>query len=216
MPAAVSRDDDGRASGVLRRSGGLLVPSDGPPPTRAEVRRTRLWLLLFLLTPVCLAVVVAFAFGIAGPPEPVVHPVSVPSGYRAISDAYYGYAVPTSYRQNPAWTDANGDYFYGTPAHGWVAETLLVRHHPPTARTAPPTTFRFDGEVRSTPFRLSGGHPIRVARTSFAWAVEVTRPGGWHALAVDTWLQDSSTQMWLLVKAPPAVTRAVVASLRGS
>ena len=103
-------------------------------------------MLLFLLTPASLGVVIAFALGAAGPPPPAgpsARPVSVPSGYAAVSNPYFGYAVPASYHANANWTDANGDYFYGNPPHGWVAETLLVARRSPTASTEPPATFRF-------------------------------------------------------------------------
>jgi len=201
---------------VSPTGGGALETPRPRPPAPGQVRRTRSWMLLFLLTPVCLAVVVWISVGSGGPVEPVVHPVTTPPGYRAITDAYYGYAVPRGYRPNGTWTDANGDFLYGTPAHGWVAETMLITKRRPAATTAPPASFEAFGERKPTPFRVSGGHPVRVADTTFAYEVDITRPGGWHAVAVDTWLRDSSTQMWLLVHAPPAVTRTVVASLRGS
>ncbi len=173
-------------------------------------------MVLFLLTPVCLAVPITLAYEVGTPREPVVRPVSVGPGYRAITGAYFGYAVPTSYHQDREWTDLDGNYFYGSPAHGWVAEAILARRRPPGPRTAPPTVFRFDAETRSTPYTLGRGHRIRVPGTSFAWEVGVTRPDGWHAVAVDTWLRGASTQMWLLVKAPPTVTAEVISSLRGA
>ncbi|MHB1931357.1 MAG: hypothetical protein ACYDEN_12150 [Acidimicrobiales bacterium] len=205
MPAAVTR----------RPSGNLERPTS-PPPDPVQARRNRRWLLLFLMTPICLAVAVAFAFGVAGAPEPQVPPVSVPAGYRAISDAYYGYVVPASSQLNANWTDANGDWFYGVP-RAFVAETMLVTRRSPTPSSRLPLQLEADGEARGpVPLRVDGGHRITVPHTTFAYEVQLARPGGWHAVAVDTWLRDSSTQMWLLVRASPAVTRAVVASLQGS
>jgi hypothetical protein len=173
-------------------------------------------MLLFLLTPLCFAVVWWVSLGTHGPREPVVHPVATPPGYRQVADVYYGYAVPRSYRLDGAYSDANGDFFYGSPRHGWVAETMLITKHSPSPATPPPPTFRGFGLSRLRPFSVSDGHRVTVPDTTFAYEVNVSRPGGWHAVALDTWLRDSSTQMWLLVKAPPAVTRTVIASLRGS
>jgi hypothetical protein len=185
-------------------------------PPRPQVRRTRLWMSLLLLTPVCLFGIAILVLESKGPAEPTVKPLSTPPGYQAITDAYYGYAVPASYSQNTTWTDQNGDFFYGTGKGGWVAETMLVTKHSPGPATAPPVSFRSFGENKPTPYTVSGGHAVRVADTAFAYEVDITRPGGWHAVAVDTWLSDSTTQMWLLVKASPPVTQTVISSLRGS
>lgn len=204
VPAALSR----RPSGALERG--------GRPPQRVVARRNRRWLLLFLMTPICLGIAVAFAFGVAGQPEPQIPPRSVPPGYRAISDAYYGYAVPASYRLNPNWTDANGSWFYGS-SRSFVAETMLVTSHSPGPSTPLPPALAADGETRSpVRWRVVDRRRTTVPHATFAYEVELTRPGGRRAVAIDTWLRDSSTQMWLLVQAPPAVTRTVVGSLRGS
>ncbi len=217
VPAAMSRDEHERVPG---RFGGLAAPVERPRParTRRERRGIRGWMLLMLLTPASLGVVIAFALGAAGPPPPPgpsVRPLSVPAGYRAVANPYFGFAVPASYRPNAAWTDSNGDFFYGDPLHGWVAETLLVARRSPTAATRPPVTFRFFAEGRSTPYTLSGGHPVHVAGASFAWELDVHSRAGWRAVALDTWSRRSSTEMWMLVRAPGPVTRAVLASVRG-
>jgi hypothetical protein len=198
------------------RSAGAVEVATARPRTRVEVKRTRRWMLLMLLTPVVIIVVVWLDFDSSVFRLPVVPPVATPKGYTAITDAYYGYSVPATYEQNPSWTDADGDFFYGTTAGGWVAETMLVTKHSPTAATKPPSSFALFGEPTPTPYRVSGGHRVRVDDTTFAYEETITRPDGWRAVAVDTWLGDSSTQMWLLVKAPPGVTRTVIASLRGS
>jgi len=217
VPGTISPSEDGRAA---KPFGGLAAPVERPRParTRGERRRIRGWMLLFLLAPASLGVVVAFALGAAGPPPPpgpAVRPVSVPSGFKAVANPFFGYAVPASYHRNAAWTDSNGDYFYGNPLHGWVAETLLVARRPPTASTKPPATFKFFAEYHSTPYTLEAGHPVRVAGTSSAWEFDVNSQAGWRAIALDTWSRQSSTEMWMLVKAPVPVTQAVLASVRG-
>jgi hypothetical protein len=199
-----------------QRSGASLQAVGRARPTPQQVHGTRRWLLLFLFSPFVLVLIVVLLATTSVFREPAVPPMSVPPGYRAISDAYYGYSVPSSYRENPSWSDANGDFFYGTPRTGWVAETLLVADHAPGPAAAPPTVFTFYGELHRTSFRAGPAHPVRVPDTTVAYEETITRPGGWRAVAVDTWLADSHTQMWLLVKASPAVTHTVIASLRGS
>ncbi len=169
---------------------------------------------LLLLTPVCLAGISLLAFNTTGPPEPVVHPRSTPTGYRAITDAYFGYVVPSGFKQNTTWTDQNGDFFYGTPS-AYVAETLLSPKHGPTAGSAPPPPFQAFGVPKPTPFSARGVHGVTVPGTHGAWQEQISRPGGFVATAVDAWEPATSSQIWLLVHAPPAVVRTVLASLKG-
>jgi len=90
-----------------------------------------------------------------------------------------------------------------------------VARRPPTAITKPPATFRFFAEYRSTPYTLEAGHPVHVAGASSAWELDFHSRAGWHAVALDTWSRQSSTEMWMLVRAPAPVTQAVLASVRG-
>ncbi|MDA8282821.1 MAG: hypothetical protein M0Z42_05865 [Actinomycetota bacterium] len=201
---------------LTRRTGGAVERSTASAPDPVQARRNRRWLLLFLMTPICLGVAVAFAYGVGGRAEPQVPPLSVPAGYLAISDAYYGYAVPSAYQLNGNWTDANGDWFYGSP-QAFVAETMLVTKRSPTPSTRLPLQLQADGQLRGpVPLHVVGGRRITVPYAAFAYELQLSRPGGWHAVAIDTWLPDSSTQMWLLVRASPPVTQAVVSSLQGS
>jgi hypothetical protein len=171
-------------------------------------------MLLLRITPVCLAGISLLTFATGGPSEPTVNARIVPARYTAITDADFGYAVPDSYTQNTAWTDQNGDFFYGVP-RAFVAETLLVTKIRPTAGTRPPPPFKDFGQPDPVPFAVHGGHAVSIPGTNFAWEETITRPGGYHALALDTWERTSQTQMWLLVRAPTAVTHTVLASLQG-
>jgi hypothetical protein len=193
----------------LERAGGAELP---PRPQRA--RRNRVWMVLLMLTPVCLAVVSLLTFATGGPNEPAVTPRVTPPGYYGITDAYFGYAIPKAYRQNTTWTDQHADFFYGR-APAFVAETLLETKKAPTATSRPPLSFQSFGEQSLMAYSLSGTHPVRVPGTTEAFEGTITRPGGYHAVAVDAWEQSTSTQIWLLVRAPAAVTAAVVDSLRG-
>lgn len=203
------------ASGLTpRRAGGPLEVA-APAQARRQVRRTRSWLLLLLLSPVCFLVVLYVSFGTSGPPQPVVHPALLPAGYTAVTDSDFGYAVPAGYRQNPTWTDANGDFFYGTPA-AFVAEAMLLPRKPPGPRTAAPAALEAFGRDRPARLTLAAPRRVRVPGTAAAWRYSVTGPGGFTAVALDTWEPATSTQMWLLVHAPAAVTAEVLSSLQGA
>jgi hypothetical protein len=227
MPA-VSRSPDGRTAprqtgsgaGAGRRPDGSLVrtarrpPRDNSPEHRKRVRRTRVWMVLLLLTPVCLATISLLAFSTSGPPEPSVAPRLTPAGWYGVTDADFGYAVPNAYQQNTTWTDQNGDFFYGT-AQAFVAETLLVTKVSPTAASPAPDSLRSFGESTLAPYTLHGGHTVSIPGTNYAFEEKMTRPDGYQAEVLDTWESDSSTQMWLLIRSSPAVTRTVLASLQG-
>jgi hypothetical protein len=229
MPA-VSRSPDGRTTPLQagagagppsgrRPPGGSTRPgqrsrADELPPSRKRVRRTRVWMVLLLLTPVVLATISLLAFSTSGPPEPSVTPRLTPPGWYAVTDADFGYAVPNADQQNTTWTDQNGDFFYGT-AQNFVAETLLVTKTSPNAASPTPASFRSFGLSTLAPYALHGGHTVSIPGTNYAFEETLTRPGGYHADVLDTWESDSSTQMWLLIRAAPAVTRTVLASLRG-
>lgn len=200
-----------------------IVPSDSDgvarltaaAASRPVAARNRRWLLAMLVLPLLVAAAAVYATSQASGSIPQVPPLSVPRGFRAITDPYFGYAIPASYHPNANWTDTNGDTFYGSPG-AFVAETISARSAAPTASTRPPATFAAFGERRATAYSLSGGHPVSVPNAQFAYEVHVSRPGGWHAVAVDTWLADSSTQMWLLVRSPAVITQSVIGTLRGS
>jgi hypothetical protein len=207
-----------RGSGPLRRRGQanspVLFDTSGVPVTRERVRRTRRWMLLLLLTPLCLFGISILAFGTSGPPEPVVHPRSMPPGYQAVTDSYFGYAVPNSYTQNTTWTDQNGDFLYGRQ-NAFVAETEAILTHTPTAASPPPSSFKSFGERTLVPYRVGPAHRVTVPGTHIAFEEQITRPGGWVATAIDAWQQGTTTQVWLLIRAPGSVTHQVVASFQG-
>jgi hypothetical protein len=207
-----------RGSGPLRRrdhaNSAVLFDVSGVPVTRERIRKTRRWMLLLLLTPLCLFGISVLAFGTSGPPEPVVHPRSTPRGYEAVTDSYFGYAVPASYTQNTTWTDQNGDFLYGTQ-RTFVAETEAILTRSPTAGAQAPPAFKSFGERTLVPYRTGPAHRVTVPGTRIAFEEQITRPGGWRATAVDAWEQDTTTQVWLLIRAPASVTRQVLASFQG-
>ena len=48
-----------------------------------------------------------------------------------------------------------------------------------------------------------------------AYRYTMTRPGGFEATAIDAWQSSSGAEIWLVVRADPATTAAVLASLPG-
>jgi hypothetical protein len=173
-----------------------------------------MWMLLMLLTPVCLAGISILVYATDGPNEPTVEPIVTPAGYYGVTDADFGYAVPNAYQQNTTWTDQNGDFMYGG-AGAFVAETELIAKTSPTATSPPPPSLAVFGQAAPVPYTLHGGHRVSVRGTAFAYEATMTRPGGYHAVVIDTWEASSSTQMWLVIRAPADVTHNVITSLQG-
>jgi hypothetical protein len=221
--SVIQPSPDGGAPDTLRGNGPLrrrdtapaqLFDVSGQPVSPERVRKTRRWMLLLLLTPLCLFGISILAFGTTGPPEPVVHPRVTPRGYQAITDAYFGYAIPSGYTQNTTWTSQNGQFFYGTPKN-YVAETESILKTSPSATTPPPSAFRSFGEPTLTGYTAGPAHRIAVQGVRIAFERTITRPGGWHALAVDVWEADTTTQAWLLIHTPAGISHQVIASFQG-
>jgi hypothetical protein len=175
-------------------------------------RRNRRWMVLMLLTPVCLGLIVALTFLTRGPAEPVVKPV-VPAGYRAISDAYFGYAIPAAWKVNTTYSDVVGDIFY-QGRDGWAAESLGVRTQPPTPGGSLPAATAAFAAPRPTPFSLGPALATHVTGTTVAYRYTATRPGGMRATVIHTWQRSTQTEIWLIVSAPDPVTATIVNSLR--
>lgn len=186
--------------------------ADGP--AAAARRRNRRWLVLLMLTPVIMTILAVLAFTTKGPPEPSVRPRSIPAGYRAISDAYFGYAIPSAWSENPAFTDANGDFFYQGQS-GWVGENVRIRATRPVPGADVPVPLATFGQGQAVPYELSGGRPVTIPGVAAAWTYDMRRANGFHATAVEVWQASSQTEMWLLINAGPAVAPVIVASLQG-
>jgi hypothetical protein len=184
-------------------------------PAPPQVRRNRRWLLVLAIVPVAVAIVSVFVNLSGGAPEPVVHPLRTPPGYQAVTDAYFGFAIPKRWPQNGSLSDPNGDFYYNG-AGGWVGESERIAKASPGPSTPVPEALWAYGVTTPTKFASSGGHRINVPGTNFAWAVTLTRPDGSTSQAVDVWERNSQTEAWLVVHASPAVERTVLGSLQGS
>lgn len=181
---------------------------------QSERHRNRRWLVLLMLTPVVMTILAVLAFTTKGPPEPSVRPLSIPSGYKAISDAYFGYAIPSSWTANPVFTDANGDFFYQGRS-GWVGENTRIRVAPPQPNTDVPPQLATFGQAQPVPYQLGAARTVAIPGVDRAWIYDLSRSGGFHASAVEVWQASSQTEMWLLINAGPTVAPVVAASLQG-
>jgi hypothetical protein len=168
---------------------------------------------VFMLTPVVMAILVVLAITTSGPPEPSVS-TKVPAGYRAVADAYYAYAVPADWKENDAYTDSNGDFFYQGKG-GWAAETLLIRKSPPLPGDKPPASFEAFGEIRATSYQQSPASAVKVPGTDAAWEYVITRQNGFRAEAIDAWEKNTRTELWLLVRSTASTSETIFDSLRG-
>ncbi len=167
-----------------------------------------------MLTPVVMTTLAVLAFTTKGPPEPSVKPRSVPAGFKTVSDAYFGYAIPSAWTENPVFTDANGDFFYQGQS-GWVGENVRIRATRPVPGTDIPPPLATFGEGQPVPFQLGPARPLTIPGVAAAWAYVVRRANGFHATAVEVWESSSRTEMWLLINAGPGVAPAIAASLQG-
>jgi hypothetical protein len=197
------------SSGLERRRGGELSPSE-----RAIRRKNRRWMMLVAVPALILGTGALVAALLAGSGGSSVHPVSVPPGFRAVSDGYFAYAVPGAWSQNSAYTDDAGD-LDTQGASGWAAEHLAGRTSPPGPSDAAPPAFATFGEPRSVPYQLGPATPVQVKGATVAYRHTLTRPDGFRAVAVDAWQSRTGAQIWLLVDADPTTTGAVISSLNG-
>jgi hypothetical protein len=200
----------GTDSGALeRRRGGELTPSE-----RAVRRKNRRWMTLVAVPALILGAGALVAAVMAGSGGSSVHPVNVPPGFRAVSDGYFAYAVPSTWSQSSAYTDDVGD-LDTQGASGWAAEHLAGRSSAPGPDEAAPAAFATFGEPRPVPYQLGPATPLQVKGAAVAYRYALTRTDGFRAVAVDAWQSRSGAEIWLLVHADTATTATVISSLSG-
>lgn len=216
-PCAVDAPGTGTGHGTIAEMPGD-TPHDSPPPEgRGKASRAgkgsgnRKWLLVIFVTPLLVVLIALVAFTL-GPSEPSVQ-LTPPAGYQAITDAYYAYAIPSAWSQDPAGTDNNGDFYYrGTG--GWVGETLRIRDTPPVLGESPPPALASFGQLRATPYQLTAGSAATVPGADAAWSYDLVRPGAAPDRVVDAWVRSSHTEIWLVVAAGGPASSTIVSSLR--
>jgi hypothetical protein len=191
-------------------SGAVLTPQ-----AAAQARRNHRWMILLALTPVVFIILYVISVNSPHEGEPVVEPMRVPAGYTAITDAYFGYATPAAWKENSAFSDANGDFYYNGVG-GWAGEHLSIQKTSPTASTPVPEALQAFGTSVPTALSVTDGHAVHVDGAGFAWAVTLHRPDGFVARALDVWEPQSQEEVWLMVHSSPATMATVLASLRAS
>ena len=180
------------------------------------MRRRNRKLMAWVAVPALLLGAAALAASLAagqGPSAP--RPLSVPAGYQAVNDGVFAYAVPRAWTKNLAYSDDTGDLDY-SGADGWAGEYLGAKASAPTAGERPPASFAVFGQTRATPYTMGPAQTVTVAGATVAYRYEVSRPGGFTAVAIDAWQSSSGAQIWFLVHATPAVTSTIISTLRGS
>jgi hypothetical protein len=188
----------------------------GEPPSASDRGRSRhrWWLaLVVLLAPVAIytsSVLIANH----GPREPLVS-TTVPPGYRALSDAYFAYVVPTQWKQDQFYTDANGDSFF-SGAGGWVGESLRIQKTDPGPNATRPSTVGLFGEPTTVPYRLGPAEALSVPGANAAWRYRLTRADGSTATVVHVWAGDVQTELWLVIQGDPTLVGTVVDSIRAA
>jgi len=199
----------GRSGGALeRRRSAELTPAE-----KKVRRRNRQWFMVIAIPAAIVGVAALAASIIADRSTPAVKPLSVPAGYKPISDGIFAYAVPSAWATNDLYTDNVGD-LDTSGRTGWVAEHVGTRANPPVEGESPPRAVRAFGVNTPSAYQIGAAEPTRVPGTSVAFRYQITRPGGFQATAVDAWTSTSGAEIWLLVDAPPAVTTQILQSFR--
>jgi hypothetical protein len=201
-------NEPGPGGALERRRGGELTPAE-----KKVRRRNRQWFMVIAIPSALLGVAALTASIIADQSTPSVKPVSVPVGYKAVSDGVFAYAVPAAWTTNDLYSDDVGDLDTSGPA-GWVAEHVGARPSPPVAGEAPPAALRAFGVNTPSPYQISAGQPTRVPGAAVAFRYQVSRPGGFQATAIDAWQSGSGAEIWLLVDASPATTAQILGTFK--
>ena len=183
------------------------------PAERALQKRNRRWLLLVSVPAMVIGAAALIAAVAADRSSPSVHPLSVPVGYKAVSDGIFAYAVPSSWSTSSLYSDNVGDLDTAGTS-GWAAEHVDARAGAPTLGEPPPAVFETFGQDKATPFQVGAGVPEGVSGAAAAYRYQISRPGGFAAVALDVWQSSSGAELWLLVHAPPSTVAQILATLR--
>lgn len=187
---------------------------DLTPVERVARRQNRRWMLTLTVGSIIILGAALIASGVASSNQPTGPKLTAPPGYKVVNDSYFAYVVPDSWANNPAFTDQAGDVDTSGPS-GWAGENIsyFKTATPTLGETNQPRALQAFGMPRPEPYTLSNGRALTVKGASGAYEYDVTRPGGFHAVAVDAWSDSTDVELWLMVYAPPDVTAQVLSSL---
>ncbi|MGI8491935.1 MAG: hypothetical protein ACR2KC_02720 [Acidimicrobiales bacterium] len=174
--------------------------------------RNWVWLVILVATPLlATGVVLATAF-VRSSPTRVVQ-VTAPAGYKAVSDPFFGFAVPANWRLDSVYSDNAGDSFYGSDG-AWVGGSLASRTSQPLPGESPSKAAQAFGAPVQLPYSQGAATAVSVPGAAAAYRYDLGRPGGLRAVAIDVWSNPAGVELWLIVHAPADVTAEVLSSVR--
>jgi hypothetical protein len=172
-------------------------------------KRNRRWLLIIAISSIVVLVAALIASGVANSNTPSGPKVVAPTGYQAVHDGYFSYVVPSGWSTNQAFTDSAGDVDR-SGSTGWTGEHIGYRTTAPALYEPQPASLAAFGMSRAEPYTLTGGRPIQIPGASTAFSYDMTRPGGFHAPAVNAWNDRYGVELWLVIDASPEVTAQIL------
>ncbi len=187
---------------------------DLTPTERARRRSNRRWMLAVACGSILILGAALGVSAIEASKAPNGPQITVPTGYKAVRDGYFTYAVPSSWSTNPAFTDQAGDV-ETSGSSGWAGQHISYLLHAPSASAAVPVAVDSFGQSSPASLTLTGGRLIDVKGASVAFEYQANRPNGFHAVLVHAWASRTDVELWLLVHAPQGQTKEILASLVG-
>lgn len=209
-------DGTGRLDAAGRRPEIDLYKSRGLDLTPKEIkarRSNRRIMAGFILPSIVILVLALIATAIHQSNEPSGPKQTAPADYQVQNDGHFSYLIPKDWSNNPLFTDSDGD-LENSGKGGFAGERIQYRLHAPTLGEAQPSSLAAFGMNAPEPYRLSAGHAITVPGAASTFEYTMTRPGGFHAVVVDSWDAQTDVELWLIVDAPQDVTTRIMASLK--
>ena len=187
---------------------------DLTPSERARRRSNRRWMLGVACGSILILGAALGVSAVEASKSPNGPQISVPTGYKAMHDGYFTYAVPSSWSTNPAFTDQAGDV-ETSGSSGWAGQHIGYLLHAPLASAAVPAAVDSFGQSLPAPLTLSSGKSIDVKGASVAFEYQANRANGFHAVLIHAWASRTDVELWLLIHAPQSQTNEILASLVG-
>ena len=187
---------------------------DLTPTERARRRSNRRWMLGVACGSIVILGAALGVSAIEASKAPNGPQITVPTGYKAVYDGYFTYAVPSSWSTNPAFTDQAGDV-ETSGSSGWAGQHIDYLLHAPSVSATVPAAVDSFGQSAPASLTLSGSRSIDVKGASVAFEYQANRPNGFHALVVHAWSSRTDVELWLLVHAPQSQADQILTSLAG-
>jgi len=177
------------------------------PPTKRHGHGLLMWGAFLAFSPICIGVVVWSALGLNGS-YPTVSP-PVPRGWQAVPGIYASFSAPRSWSLQQDMSDASdATYYSGT---GGSAGESVTQAGTPPARTGP---------LPAIVATFLGGHatvvsqaPVEVRNAAEAWRYELRLDHGASGLAIQAWVRQTQSDVWLVAVPASPVTARVLSTL---